>query len=61
MTLIEDYIDWTIVHPATARLTAVKWIDPADYQYYFDNGYQYLFEIETPTDIINDIPTTQPE
>lgn len=59
--VITDFIDWQIVHPATAQMVWVKWIEPADYQYYFDNGYQYLFEIETTDEPINDIPTTQPE
>lgn len=43
----EEYLDCFIVHPATAKDINVKFqIDPAEYEYYYNKGYQHLFDVE---------------
>lgn len=41
-----EYIDVNIHQPATGKIINVKFdIVPTDYEYYYNNGYEHLFEV----------------
>jgi len=44
MKLKEEYIGCIIHQPKTNKVINVDDIDNAEYKYYYDNGYQHLFD-----------------
>ena len=63
MKIKDEYIDSFIIHPHSGRTMNVRFgIDPANYEYYYNNGYKHIFEEEEIQPIKepeNDIPESE--
>jgi len=57
----EGFIDSNIHQPYTGKIVNIKFnIDPADYEFYYNNGYEHLFDVEEPVNEIEVTPTETP-
>ena len=46
MKLKPEFINNQIFHPASGQLLNINLIEPAEYEYLYNNGYKHLFEDE---------------
>ena len=46
----DEYLDCSIVHPASGRTLFVRFdTNPSEYEYFYNHGYQHLFDVVEET------------
>ena len=56
MTIKPEFMSNNISHPASGKEIQITSIEPTDYQYYFDNGYNFIFKKIIIAPENNDLP-----
>ena len=58
MTIKIEFLNNDLFQPFSGKEIAINTIDPVEYEYYYNNGYAFIFEVEETQNEIpdNDIP-----